>query len=158
MGQVYFYSELGMQMLCQVLCRIDGTVLSVETAKGDHQVRETTVQITLHRSIDNGVYVFEELRELSVFFQKTDHRLVQSCKMIVSFIFTGVIARQAVEYDATAITDRIVRLTFYIGEAADLDFQHPLLYIVPELCQSGQFSQDGAQIWIFRIVVLQQLS
>ena len=153
-GKVYFYSEFGMQMLCQMLCRIDGTMLSAGTTERDHQIRETTVQITFHRSIHDRIYMFQELRDFPVFLQEVDHWLVQSCKMVVSFIFSRVVDGPAIEYETTAVSARIVRYSFFVGKADDLNFQHPFLYVVPELRQAGQFSQNGAQVRIFRIIIL----
>lgn len=93
----------------------------------------------------------------SVFLQKADNGFVQSCKMIVSFVFTGVVDGTTVEYEAAAVAGRVIRNSFFIRETDDPHFQCTFLEVVRELFQFGQLTQDMAEVRIFGIIFLEKL-
>ena len=134
---MYFYSELGVKMFRQMLCGIDRTVLSSRTS-------ESTIHISFYRGVYDMVDMLEEVRDLPVILQELDHWLIQTGEMVVTLVFTGVIYRTAIEYESTSVPARVVRDSFFIGEAHDLYFQHMFLDIIRELFQPGKLTKDGA--------------
>ena len=136
--EVYPDTELRMNMFRHMLGRVDRTVLAPRAAETDHQIGESSVHVTFDRSIHNFISMIQETSDLSVFFEETDHRFVQSGKMIVTFVFTRVIDGAAVKDKSTAIATRIVGNSFFIGKTDDLEFECMLLDVVIELRQVCQ--------------------
>ena len=60
--------------------RINRTMLSSGTAEANGQITEATFHISLHRSIYQRIDRVEETENFTIFFEKTDHRFVQSVK------------------------------------------------------------------------------
>ena len=141
---MYFYSELGVKMFRQMLCGIDRTVLSSRTSETNHQIGESSIHISFYRGVYDMVDMLEEVRDLPVILQELDHWLIQTGEMVVTLVFTGVIYRTAIEYESTSVPARVVRDSFFIGEAHDFYFQHMFLDIIRELFQPGKLTKDGA--------------
>ena len=140
MYEVYLDAELGMNMFRHVLGGVDRTVLSSRTTEANHQIGESPVHIAFDRCIHDFVSMVQETGNFPVFFKETDHRFVQSCKMVVTFVFTRVIDGTAVKDKSSAIATRIVGDSFFIGETDKLAFKRMSLEVVIELRQVGQFS------------------
>ena len=145
-------------MLGHVLGRIDGTMLPSGTTTDDHEVAESTIHIAFYRCIYQLVGMVEERGDFSILFQKMNHRLIQSCEVIIAFILTGVVDGPAVEYKTTPIALRVIGYSLLVGKTEDLDLQNPSLLIVCELLQLCQLAQELVEIGILRIVLAQQAS
>lgn len=66
----YFYAELRMQMLGQMLGGIDAAVTAARTSESKHQVGKTAPEVTRHMGIRQFVDAVQERQNLSVLFQK----------------------------------------------------------------------------------------
>ena len=112
MNQVYFNPEFVVQMLGHVLGRIYRAMLTAGTSEANHQVGEASVHVTLYGSIHHGIGLGKEMRYLAIFFQETDYRFIQSGKVVVSLVLTGVVNRTAVKYKPSSVTRQVVGIPF----------------------------------------------
>ena len=83
MTDVHLYSELLVQMLRQVLRRVDTAMLSAGATEGEHKVGEATVDVTLHVSIGEFVDAIEEGEYLAIVLEEAYHGLVKSGELLV---------------------------------------------------------------------------
>ena len=77
MNQVHADGIMGYEVLGQVLGAVGGAVLAAGAAKTDLQVRETTLEETLHVHIDQRIDMVQELENLSVLLQEPDDGCIQ---------------------------------------------------------------------------------
>ena len=82
--QFHFHPEFTVQMLCQMLRRINRTVLSSRTAEANGQVTESPLHISLYRSIHQRIDRFEKTENFSILFKESDYRFVQSRERLVA--------------------------------------------------------------------------
>ena len=115
-------------------------MLSAGTTEADRQVTESPFHVPFHGSVDQSIYMVEEMKYLPVFFEKSDYRFVQSGKRLLSFIFSGVIHGTAVKDITAAITGRIIGNPFLISKTHHFDGKLPFLEIVGELLEFGKFA------------------
>ena len=127
-----------------VLGRIDRTMLAACATETDHQICESAVHIAFDGGTHNFVGMFQELRDLSVFFKEADDWFVQPGEMVITFILAGVVDGAAVEHEPASIATRIVGYALFIGKADDLYLECMLLYVVVELGQISQFPEHCA--------------
>ena len=130
-------------------------MLTARTTETYGQVSETAFHIPFYGCVYQGIYVFEEDSDFSVLFEEADNGFVESGERLVTFVFTGVVHRTAVKYEAAAVAGRIFGNTFLVSKAGDLDYQTAFLQVVGELFQFGQFAQYFAEIRILGIGFLQ---
>ena len=97
------------QMLCQKLGTIDRTVLPAGTTERHLQVRKIAFNEPLYMMVHQSINGLQERKYLAVFFEKIDHRLVETGKGFVLLILTGIMGRTAVEDVSASVTGLIVR-------------------------------------------------
>ena len=158
MHKVHLYAELFVQVFGQVLCRIYGAMLPACAAEAYGETGEAAFHVSLYGSIYQSVYVFKENGYFPVFFEETDNGFVKSGERLIAFVLAGIVYGAAVEYKAAAIAGGVFGDSFLIGKAGDFHYQAPLLQVVGELFQFGQFVQDFAEVGVFGVRFLQQLA
>ena len=77
---------------------INRTVLSSRTTEGHSQTGKSPFQIAFHGSINQGINMRKENCNLSILFQETDDRFIQSRQSLILFVLPGVVYRPAIEY------------------------------------------------------------
>lgn len=107
MNQVNTNIVLLLEMLRQMLCAINRTVLSSGTTKRYLEVRKITFDEALRMMIDKLINRLQEREYLTVFLKKINHRLIQSCEGLIFIVLTGIMRRTAIK-DITASIARIV--------------------------------------------------
>ena len=65
-----FHTKFLIQVLCQMLGRINRAMLSPGTAEADGQITESTFHITFHGSIYQSIDMIEETEYFAIFFKK----------------------------------------------------------------------------------------
>lgn len=80
------------------------------------------------KSID-GV---EECQYLTIVFQETDDRFVESCQLFVGFIATGIVSTSTVKHIAATIATLVFWYAFAVRETIDLDHQWSLRIVFRE--------------------------
>ena len=111
MLQIHLHTEYLVQMLRHVLGRIYRAVLTAGTTEAHHQVTESSFHESLDVRIYQGRSMFSEREDFTVFFQETDHRLIQSAKRFVLVIFARIVYTSTIEYIATSIASWVIRNT-----------------------------------------------
>jgi hypothetical protein len=72
----HFDAKLLVNEFGQVLGRVDAAVLAAGATKGEHQVGETTLNVSCHMRFGQGINVFEECENFSVVLEKIYDGLV----------------------------------------------------------------------------------
>ena len=129
MTNVYLYTELLMDMLGQVLCGVDGAVLTACATEGKHQRREASLYVAAHMGIGQFIDGIEECQNLSVVFQEADDWLVKSRQLLVGFITSRVVCAAAIKNISSAIATCILRDALLIGETENANHQGALCVI-----------------------------
>ena len=104
------------QMQGEVLGTIDRTVLPAGTTESDLQVGKIPLNEPLHVVIDQRIDGVQEGKDLTVFLQEINHRLVKSGQLFVLVVLTRIVRRTAVEDIAASITGFINRKTAFKRE------------------------------------------
>ena len=102
-------AELIVDMLSEMLGGIDGTMLTTRTAEREHQRGKATLDISAHMGIGEFIDRIEEGQDLTIVFQESDHRLIESRQLFVRLITAGVMGATTVEDIAAAIATLILR-------------------------------------------------
>ena len=127
MAQTHLHlGEFLVDMLSQMLGRVDGAVLSARTAEAEHQRRETAFHIALHMGIGQLIDVVEKTQNLAIILQEFLHSLVQTCQMLVGLIASWVMGASTVEDIASTIAALILRNPFLIAKAENADYKFPV--------------------------------
>ena len=103
MHHPHFYSELLVEMLSKVLCRIHTAMLTACAAKTEHQVGEAALHIASHMSVCQLIHAVEECQYLTVVLQESDYRFIEPCQFLVWLITTGVMGAATVKHITTAV-------------------------------------------------------
>ena len=119
MHQFDFHTKFLIQVLCQMLGRINRTMLSAGATEGEHQVGEAAVDVSLHVCVSELVYAVEEGEYLAVVLEESYHGLVESCEFLVRLIASGVVRRTAVEHVSSAIARLVGWYALAVGKAED---------------------------------------
>ena len=82
MADAYLDAKLLVDMLGQVLGRIDTAMLTTRAAKREHQRRKATLDITTHMGIGQFVDTVKEGQNFAVILQETDDRFIQSRQLL----------------------------------------------------------------------------
>ena len=114
-----------MQMLGQMLGRIDAAVTAARTSESKHQVGKTAPEVTRHMGIRQFVDAVQERQNLSVLFQKTDNGFVQARQGFVRFIPSGIVHTAAIEHITASIPAGIFGNPLLIGETEHAHDQRP---------------------------------
>ena len=112
-------AELLVDMLSQVLGRVDRAVLTTRTAEGEHQRGETALDISAYMGIGKLIDRIEEGQDFSIVLQESDDRLIETRQLFVWLITARVMGAAAVEDIAATIATLILRDTLPIREAED---------------------------------------
>ena len=127
MDQHNFYPEFPRNMFGNTLCRINGTMLTTRTPKSNHQISKVPIHIPFDMIIHQRINGIEKFNDFSIFFQKPDHRFIQTIEIIIPFKFPGIINSPAIKHISASITRRIVRNPFLISKTYHPYLQFTLL-------------------------------
>ena len=101
-------AELVVDMLSEMLGRIDGTVLTTRTAEREHQRGKATLDISAHMGIGEFIDRIEEGQDFTVVLQESDDRLIESRQFLVGFISAWVMGATTVKDVASTIATLIL--------------------------------------------------
>ena len=82
---------LGCEMAGQMLCTIDGTMLTSGTAEAYRQTGESSGRIGLDMRTYNSIHVIQETDDLTVILKESDHRLIHSCKLLILLVTSRIV-------------------------------------------------------------------
>ena len=156
MYEVHLYAKLLVQMLSHMLGSIDRTMLATCAAKADRKIGKTSLYVTLHAGIYQGIDMIQESEYLAIFLEELDDWFIESDKRFVAIILARVVDSAAVEHEAATITCGIIGDAFLIGKA-----HHPHLEVLlrlRELFELREFREYLAEIRIFAERLLEQLA
>ena len=156
MYEVHLYAKLLVQMLSHMLGGIDRTMLTTCAAKANRKIGKTSLYVTLHAGIYQGIDMIQESEYLAIFFEELDDWFVESDKRFVAIILAGIVDSAAVEHEAATITCGIIGDAFLIGKA-----HHPHLEVLlrlRELFELREFREYLAEVRIFAERLLEQLA
>ena len=71
-NQMHPHAEFPVEVFGNMLCRVDGAVLSARTAEAYAQMGESALQIAGYVGVCQCVHMLEEAEYLAVFLQKAD--------------------------------------------------------------------------------------
>ena len=91
------------QVAGHMLGTIDRAVLAAGAAEGHHQRCKAAAHECLHMRIHDTIGVFEKPCDFSIFFQKTDDRLITAGQFPILFITAGIMDGAAVKDIASTI-------------------------------------------------------
>ena len=132
MAHVYLDAEFAMNMLSQMLCRVDAAMLSAGASEREHKVGKSAVDITPHMSISQLVHAFEEGQDLAIVLKESYYGFVESGEFLVGFVASGIMSRAAVEHIASAIARSVLRYTLTVREAEHTHSQRTLAVVLGE--------------------------
>jgi len=116
MYQLNFYIVFFFEMLGEGFGAIDRAVLATRATERHLQVREVAFDKALYVMVHKGINGIQKCKNLTVFLQKINHRLIQTCEKFVLLILTGIVRSAAVKDIASAITGRVFRQPALKGE------------------------------------------
>ena len=132
MADAHLDAKLLMDVLCQMLGRIDGAMLASRATKGEHQRGEAALDISAHMSIGEFINRIEEGEYLTIVLQKSDDRIVQARQFLVWFIATWVVCRAAIKHIATTVAAFILGDALAVRETEDSHHQRSLSIVLRE--------------------------
>ena len=121
-----------MDMLGQVLRRIDTAMLTARAPEREHQAGKPSLDIACHMGIGQPIHAVEEGEYLTVVLQKTYHGLVETSEFFVGLITPGIVRTAAVEDIPSAVARLIFGNPLAVGETVDPDHQRPLAVVFRE--------------------------
>ena len=119
MAEPNFDTEFLVDVLGEMLRRIDGTMLTARATEREHQRSKTTLQIPLHVGIGEFVNAVEEGRDFAVIFEEANHGFVESGELFVGLVTPRIMRRAAVEDIAAAVAALVLGNAFFIGKTED---------------------------------------
>ena len=125
-----------MNVLGQVLCAVNASVLSSRTSEAEHKAGESALDIPLDVSVGKFVDAMQEEQNLTVVLKEADNGFVQACKLLVRFIASGVVRASAVKHISATISAFVLWYAISIGEAEHLYHEGALSVIFTESCGS----------------------
>ena len=123
MAEPNFDAEFLVDVLGEMLRRIDGTVLTARAAKREHQRGKTALQIAFDVGVGEFVNAFEEGCDFAVVFEKANHGFVESSELFVGFVTAWVVGRTTVENVAAAVAAFVIGNAFFVGKTEHADDQ-----------------------------------
>ena len=130
MADAHLDTELLVDMLRQMLGRIDGTMLATRTAEGEHQRGEATLDVAAYMGIGEFIDRVKEGEDLTVILQESDYWLIKTCQFLVRLIAPWVVSRAAVEHIATTVAALILRDALAVRETEDSHHQRSLSIVL----------------------------
>ena len=100
---------LGSDVVCHMLCAVDRAVLAACASESYHEVGESAFDISFHVRVHDCIDVAQEFRDLTVFFEEADHRLVSSRQFLIWLISSWVVDGPAVKGITSAISRHVLR-------------------------------------------------
>ena len=89
-------------------------MLTTRTAKAEHQIGKTTLDVAAYMGIGQLIHAVQEGQYLTIVLQETDDGLVQTSQLLVRLVTTWVVRATAVEDIATTIAALVLRNTLGI--------------------------------------------
>ena len=144
MGQPHGHiREKFSDMPCKMLSTIHRPMLSSGASEGNHKTVEPPFRICPHMWHDHRIDMFKETDDLSIILEKTYDRFITSGQFLIRFISARIMNGTAVKHVSASVSCRILRYSFLEREAADLDFQAPLLnMVIMETRQGNHFLKN----------------
>ena len=121
-----------MDMLSQMLCRVDTAMLTTCAAEAEHERREATLDIAAHVSISQSIDGVEEGQYLTVVLQEADDRLIESCQLLIRLITARIVGRTTVEDIAATVAALVLGNTLGEREAENANHQRSLSVVLRE--------------------------
>ena len=118
-----FDTEFLVDVLGEMLRRIDGTMLTARAAKREHQRGKTTLQIAFDVGVGEFVNAFEKGRDFAVVFEEANHGFVESSELFVGFVTAWVVGRATVENVTTTVAAFVFGNAFFVGKTEHADDQ-----------------------------------
>ena len=97
MFYVNFDAVFLMYVLCQMLGRIDASVLSASTPEREHQACKTSFNITLYMGIGKFIYTLQECQNLAIIFEEANYWFIKTCELLIWLIASWIVGRAAIE-------------------------------------------------------------
>ena len=79
MTDAHLYTELLVDMLCEMLSGIDTAMLASCASEAEHQRREASLDISAHMVVGKLIDTVEEGEYLTVVLEEAYHRLIETC-------------------------------------------------------------------------------
>ena len=136
MADLHFHAKLFVDMLCQMLGRIHTAMLTTRATETEHQRGKTSLDISVHVMIGKCIDMLQELENLTIILQESDHRFIQARQLLVRLITTWIVSASTVKDITATIARRIFRNTIFKGEAVDSHYKRSLAVILGECCRS----------------------
>lgn len=109
MTDAHLYTELVVDMLCQMLGGINAAMLTTSTSETEHQRCEPSLDITAYVVVGKFVDTVEEGEYLTVVLKETDYGIIKAREFLIRLITAWVMGTTAVEH----ISSAIARLIFW---------------------------------------------
>ena len=132
-----------MNVLGQVLCAVNASVLSSRTSEAEHKAGESALNVPLDVSVGKFVDTVQEEQNLAIVLKETDDRLVQAGELLVRLVASGVVRASAIEDISASVAAFILRNAVSIGEAEH--FYHERTFSVI-------FTESGGAIGNVRVI------
>ena len=132
MADAHLDAKLVMDMLSQMLCRVDTAMLTTCAAEAEHERREATLDIAAHVSISQSIDGVEEGQYLTIVLEEADDGLIESCQLLIWLVTTRIVGRTTVEDIAATIAALVLWNTLGEREAEDANHQRSLSVVLRE--------------------------
>ena len=93
----HFYAKLVMNVLGQVLCAVNASVLSSRTSEAEHKTGESALDIPLDVGVGKLVDTVQKEQNLAIVLKETDDRLVKAGELLIRLVASGVVRATAIE-------------------------------------------------------------
>ena len=97
MADAHLYAKFLMDMLRQMLGRINAAMLATRASEREHQRRKATLDVATYMCIGQFVDTIKEREYLTIIFQETNDRLVESCQLFVRLITSRIMGTATVK-------------------------------------------------------------
>ena len=109
-----------MQVAGEMLCRINAAVPASGASESELQMCELTVYVALHVEFGDGIDVRKQTGQFTILLDELYDRLVETSKLFVGFISSGVIGGAHVKHVSPAIATGVGGYASAIGETEDI--------------------------------------
>ena len=132
MAHSHLYAVFPVQVFGKMLSAINAAMLATGAAERKHQIGETALYVTLGMLVCQLIHAFEESQNLTIVFQETYHRLIQSCQFLVWLIPSRIVGAAAIKHITAAIAARILWNAFAIRKTEHANNKRTFAVILRE--------------------------
>ena len=116
MNKMNFNAVLLVQMLREMLCAINRSMLTTGTTKSHLQMTKIAFYKALNMMVYQTIDGLQERQYLTVFLQKINHRLIESGELFILIVLTRVVGTAAIENITSAVSGLIRWDSAFEGE------------------------------------------